>query len=369
MSHPDTGGSVVRYYCTAGNGMQRFLIGEVKEKLAAEDVCQTAGKVLFSSSAAIHRVSALKAAERLFLLLRSDAPLRLPSHTGPAKAAALLRSRLLGDVSQWAGAAVTWRRLQGELAARRTKEGRRGERERGDEESSRGTCGVEAPTLKRERDEEEEKEPERKRRCEEDDGGEEASAENMHHDEVKPSAEAPPPEPALSFRVSCKCTGSLSRCFGSQVNVSLSDDHFLLGFPLTRLPLANRSYMKTTGLRSTVAWAMASLAEIQPGSCVVDPMCGVGTILVEAAQEHEAACFLGLDLDDGQLQRANENVEFAELRDRMQLLRASCMRIPVTRSTIHEENQKENQQENQKENQQSKPETVTRRTIHQENRQ
>ena len=30
-----------------------------------------------------------------------------------------------------------------------------------------------------------------------------------------------------------------------------------------RLPLANRSYIKTTGLRSTVAWAMASLAQIQ----------------------------------------------------------------------------------------------------------
>lgn len=25
----------------------------------------------------------------------------------------------------------------------------------------------------------------------------------------------------------------------------------------------------------------------QPGSCVVDPMCGVGTILIEAAQDHE----------------------------------------------------------------------------------
>lgn len=48
-----------------------------------------------------------------------------------------------------------------------------------------------------------------------------------------------------------------------QVNVYLSDDHCLLGFPLTRLPLANRSYIKTTGLRSTVAWAMASLAQIQ----------------------------------------------------------------------------------------------------------
>lgn len=33
--------------------------------------------------------------------------------------------------------------------------------------------------------------------------------------------------------------------------------------PSFRLPLANRCYIKTTGLRSTVAWAMASLAQIQ----------------------------------------------------------------------------------------------------------
>jgi len=33
-------------------------------------------------------------------------------------------------------------------------------------------------------------------------------------------------------------------------------------FGVYRLPLANREYIKTAGLRSTVAWAMASLAEI-----------------------------------------------------------------------------------------------------------
>uniref|UniRef100_A0A3Q4GZZ2 THUMP domain-containing protein n=1 Tax=Neolamprologus brichardi TaxID=32507 RepID=A0A3Q4GZZ2_NEOBR len=48
-----------------------------------------------------------------------------------------------------------------------------------------------------------------------------------------------------------------------EINVHLSDDYCLLGIPLTRLPLANRSYIKTTGLRSTTAWAMASLAHIQ----------------------------------------------------------------------------------------------------------
>ena len=32
------GVNLIRYYCTAGNGMELFLIEEVKKKLAAEDV-------------------------------------------------------------------------------------------------------------------------------------------------------------------------------------------------------------------------------------------------------------------------------------------------------------------------------------------
>ena len=39
----------------------------------------------------------------------------------------------------------------------------------------------------------------------------------------------------------------------------------------------------------------------------------------------QAACFLGVDIDDGQLQKANENVEFAELGNRIHLLKASSM--------------------------------------------
>lgn len=112
-------GSVVRYYCTAGNGMEPFLVDEVKRKLAARDVHQIPGKVLFSSSTAIHRVCELKAAERLFLLLKQDSPVKVSTHSSPAKTASLLQSRLVGDGGQWLGAVMTWSRLQGELAASR----------------------------------------------------------------------------------------------------------------------------------------------------------------------------------------------------------------------------------------------------------
>ncbi|XP_038593885.1 THUMP domain-containing protein 2 [Micropterus salmoides] len=469
--------SLVRYYCTAGNGMEPFLIEEVQRKLAAEDVCQVPGKVLFSSSAAINKVSLqLKAAERLFLLLKRDSPVRLSVHTSPAKAASVLQSRLLGDKNEWTSAVMTWSRLQGELADRRTtvntpstalggrwkrEEGRRSEQqgeeeekcdvetrksteEQREEESGNGRQrsgeqnGAPTPVKKRKRDDEEaegrevaafdssseineedEKTSERERRREGEEereavmefsscrkrgkhgaisgtdfsGGDHAATGQDHTVEisrnrrmddlpkdfavenvenVKTTGERDRtllqpsrirPEPSLvpvSFRISCKCTGSLSRYFSTQevsrvigvglsrllgwkvdlknpqleVNVYLSDDHCLLGIPLTRLPLANRSYIKTTGLRSTVAWAMASLAPIQPGFCVVDPMCGVGTILIEAAHEHKDACFLGVDIDDGQLQKANENVEFAELENRIHLLKASSMALPLPSASI-----------------------------------
>ncbi|XP_073338175.1 THUMP domain-containing protein 2 [Pagrus major] len=433
MTEPSSEGGLVRYYCTAGNGMERFLMDEVKKKLTAEDVCQMPGKVLFSSSAGINRVSELKAAERLFLLLKQASPVCLSAHTSPAKAASVLQSRLLGDKNQWTSAVMTWSRLQGELADRRTtanapstvvevtvdrEEGRRSEKKEKCNEESRKSAGGEreesvngrqssgeqigAQMLekKRKRDDEEEEERRgaaRKSSSEKNVEKEKTSEKErtpgldlsvesssrimdgivedfavksleiekttrrgektqLQPSRIKPESSSVP----VSFRISCKCTGSLSRYFSSQevskvigvglsrqlgwktdlknpqleVNVYLSDDHCLMGIPLTRLPLANRSYIKTTGLRSTVAWAMTSLAQIQPGFCVVDPMCGVGTILIEAAQEHKAARFLGVDIDDGQLQKANENIAFAELGNRIHLLKASSMVLPLPSASV-----------------------------------
>uniref|UniRef100_A0A1A7YYI5 THUMP domain containing 2 n=2 Tax=Iconisemion striatum TaxID=60296 RepID=A0A1A7YYI5_9TELE len=397
----------VRYYCTAGNGMEAFLVDEVKRKLAAKDVHQIQGKVLFSSSAVIDRVSRLKAAERLFLLLKQDAPLRLPAHTSPARASHVLQSRLLGDRNQWTGAVRTWSRLQGELAANRNadkitakKARKETEEEKGVEEE--GKCLVECrkrtrelrvdeweskklrsdkQTNDKEKEEEAEvldlsgvneveeiKSPDTDRSREKDTNqscGTSHTAARLEHNvegcsRTMDELDTDTALENVSFRINCKCSGSLSRCLSAQeiskvlgaglsrllgwkadlknpqleINAFLSDDYILLGIPLTRSPLASRSYIKTTGLRSTIAWAMASLAQIQPGFLVVDPMCGVGTILIEAAQEHKAACFLGVDIDDGQLQKANENMTFAELGSRVHLLKASSMGLPLPSCSV-----------------------------------
>lgn len=45
----------------------------------------------------------------------------------------------------------------------------------------------------------------------------------------------------------------------------------------------------------------------------------------------KSACFLGVDIDDGQLQKADENVVFAELQSRVHLLKASSTGRKITR--------------------------------------
>lgn len=45
----------------------------------------------------------------------------------------------------------------------------------------------------------------------------------------------------------------------------------------------------------------------------------------DKACDLQDACFVGVDIDDGQLQRANHNVLFAHLGKSIQLLKASSM--------------------------------------------
>lgn len=57
-----------------------------------------------------------------------------------------------------------------------------------------------------------------------------------------------------------------------------------------RQPLSQRSYLSTHGLRSTVAWILGQLADIHPGHTVLDPMCGAGTIVIEASKANKVQC-------------------------------------------------------------------------------
>ncbi|XP_046885193.1 THUMP domain-containing protein 2 [Hypomesus transpacificus] len=372
MKKTATPSPAVQFYCTAGKGMESFLVEEVKIKLAAENVDQIPGKVFFSCPAEVKLVRDLKSAERLFLLMKRDIP--LPPYPHTAKTASQIQRRLVGDGKDWRSAVETWRHLQRELSSNcrtaSTVEPRR--KRKREEDENKGEEGEPDNVPKRTQRQTPDAETKLGMNDDWDCSGKDNVAgdcfegETFGSDRENTSGKscALTSDPAtfdpVTFRVSCRCSGGLSRHFSSQdlcrviglgltrqlgwrvdlknpeveMNVHLNDDHSVVGIPLLRLPLASRSYVRTTGLRSTIAWAIGFLANIQPGSTVVDPMCGVGTILVEAAHEHLDACFLGVDIEEKQLDKARENVEFAKLTHRIQLLRASSMELPLSGCSV-----------------------------------
>ncbi|XP_066538360.1 THUMP domain-containing protein 2 [Hoplias malabaricus] len=306
----------VRFYCTAGGGMEAFLLKEVKHKLGATEVEDIPGRVFFRTRSSLHEIMQLKSAERLFLLLRKAPPLSLPKN--PAKAVSIIQQSIVGSPDVWSHALCTWSAFQAEL---KVSEGR---------------------GQKRKRDEEEKEE------------------ENRRNEIVESGQLGGLCQDHPTFRVSCRCSGAIARYYNSQnlsriigaaisrelgwkadlrqptveVNVHLNDDHCVFGIPLLRHPLASRSYIKHTGLRSTIAWAMTSLCPLQETSVILDPMCGVGTILLEAAQECPNAVFIGMDSEVDQLQKAAENVDCACLGSRILLVKSSCMAIPLQAGSV-----------------------------------
>eukprot|EP00118_Oscarella_pearsei_P013321 m.105602 g.105602 ORF g.105602 m.105602 type:complete len:380 (+) comp37230_c0_seq20:111-1250(+) len=270
-----------RFFCTAGNGMEAFLRDDIIERISGSDVEMVQGKVYFSTASSRERLLNIKAAERLFAFVLKD------KYEGSFED--LIDACFLSN-EVWMEAFHTWKSMQMNAD---------GQKESGCVSASKRTktgSGME-------------------------EGSSEASQ-------------------CFSFRVSCKCAGRRGRkispqVFGSrlgvamtkkfgwksdlrnpsfEVSVHLNDDGLVIGIPVTKIPLSNRSYLKTaSGLRSTTAWALAKLADIEAGQVVLDPMCGAGTILIEAAVEWKDVRYIGCDFSQCQLDIAASNAKSAEL--------------------------------------------------------
>ncbi|NWH78645.1 THUM2 protein, partial [Piaya cayana] len=345
-----------RFFCTAGRGLEPFLEREVRARLGASEVVSVPGKVFFSTEAKLDELRELRSGERLFLRLHKQPPLTVSREKG--KMLHEIKSLVTEEPKSWLDVISTWRNLCGcegkkdvfqenGLPLKRKSEEETNivtKRQKAEEVRECEECQAE--------DGESYMVPERKsdQNC-----GTERQA--SLEDPSKSCKEEPvaSEEFGFSFRVSCRCSGAIAKILTSQeigrtigialmkqfgwradlrnpdleIFVHLNDIHSVVGVPLFRLPLANRQYIKTAGLRSTVAWAMASLAEIRAGAFVLDPMCGLGTILLEAAKEWPEACYWGADLHDSQLEGADENIRTAGLMDKIELLRASVKALPL----------------------------------------
>ncbi|NXI01598.1 THUM2 protein, partial [Pachycephala philippinensis] len=348
-----------RFFCTAGRGLEPFLAREVRARLGATEVDCVSGKVFFRAAAGPGELRKLRSGERLFLLLKKHSPLPVSGNKG--KMLHEIKSLVIEEPKYWLDIISVWRKLHGhkEKTDDVSQENPWALKRKSEEETNTAS--------KRQKTEQvravvyEECQVEAGERCvaPERMSGQECWIESKTSSEFpsKGSGENPTAneKPSFSFRVSCRCSGAVAKILTSQeigraigialvklcgwradlrdpdieIFVHLNDIHSVVGIPLFRLPLANREYIKTAGLRSTVAWAMASLAEINAGALVLDPMCGLGTILLEAAKEWPEACYWGADISDSQLEGADGNIRTAGLMDKIELLKASVKALPL----------------------------------------
>jgi tRNA (guanine6-N2)-methyltransferase len=117
------------------------------------------------------------------------------------------------------------------------------------------------------------------------------------------------------------------------LRVFIEHDSAYVGLRLARDPLHRRPYKQQHvpgSLKPTVAAALLTLARITPGMRLLDPCCGAGTILVEAAPVEAFA--LGGDNDPGALTAAQINSRAAGIV--VQLQRWDARVLPVADSSI-----------------------------------
>nr|XP_056709372.1 THUMP domain-containing protein 2 [Euleptes europaea] len=357
------GGISARYFCTAGRGMEPFLLREVQARLGATQVEYVSGKVFFATNAELRTLKKLKSAERLFLLLKKYPPLSVSKNKG--RVIRDIQKLVNEDSRIWLDIVTVWKSLHGQevkeknvsqeypnLQKRKSEEEGSTNNKRQKREKLLATISAESQIEDQERGDMSETDTDNVlsegKLCLE------KAWESIQEKCVEGSS-------SFSFRVSCRCSGAPAKVFPAQIVgriigialmkhfgwkadlrnpdieifVHLNDDYSVIGIPVFRLPLASRAYIKTAGLRSTVAWAMASFAEIQTGDFVLDPTCGLGTVLLEAATEWPDAHYLGTDISDSQLQGAYSNIRAAGLVGKIDLLKASATGLPLSPKSIN----------------------------------
>lgn len=131
--------------------------------------------------------------------------------------------------------------------------------------------------------------------------------------------------------------GVALRGFDLEVVLHVNDEMLFVSLPLLERSDAKQANFRMPGLTQPVAWAMARTADINPGDQVLDPMCGSGIILLEAAQSWSSAQYLGFDTDPNQICRAAENLSGLTVRTRRSigLGLGDATRLPVATASCN----------------------------------
>ncbi|XP_051630720.1 THUMP domain-containing protein 2 isoform X2 [Manacus candei] len=301
-----------RYFCTAGRGLEPFLAREVRARLGATEVDCVSGKVFFSAAAGLGELRKLRSGERLFLLLKKHSPLAVSGNKG--KMLHEIKSLVIEEPRYWLDIISVWRNLHGH-------------------EGKKGDVAQENPLALKRKSEEETNTASKRQKTEQErdvvseecqvEAGERCVVpERISDQECRTESSASSEDPSkdsgenctaneqlsFSFRVSCRCSGAIAKILTSQ------EIGRAIGIAL----------MKQCGWRADLRDP-----DLEAGAFVLDPMCGLGTILLEAAKEWPEACYWGADISDSQLEGADVNIRTAGLMDKIELLKASVKALPL----------------------------------------
>nr|XP_020832648.1 THUMP domain-containing protein 2 isoform X3 [Phascolarctos cinereus] len=275
-----------RYFCTVGRGLEPFLMREIRARLAVTQVEYVSGKVFFTTNSGLTMLKQLKSAERLFLLLKRQPPLIISSRS-KGKVFNEIQRLVTGDPMCWVRAVSIWRSLELEEnlppevakpSKRKTGENENIVTKKLKIEQTLAMPGDAECQLEKQNSD---KMEEHKDLTTEKENFQEEKSENDGEKEVEHH------QGKLTFRVSCRCSGTIAKTFTTEV-----------------------------------------------GAVVLDPMCGLGTILLEAAKEWPNASYLGADVSDSQLLGAFDNLKSAGLMDRIELFKFCVTELPLLSQSV-----------------------------------
>jgi len=123
-----------------------------------------------------------------------------------------------------------------------------------------------------------------------------------------------------SHEVQAVVGGALQEKYNQPVSLKEYDCHIRLdiiaSFALLGIQHTPEKYQKRfqvahyhrAGIKASVAYAMSRLADIKPGTTILDPFCGAGTIPMEVAALHQDSVkILGSDLYEDVIENARKN--------------------------------------------------------------
>lgn len=116
------------------------------------------------------------------------------------------------------------------------------------------------------------------------------------------------------------------------IHVNIYEDVCFLGIPLHKKSLSKRfqrQFQPRIAIKASIAYALLQSGKVEPSkdSAILDPFCGSGTILFEAAHYNSKISLYGSDIDPYIVEGAQRNIKGLGLTKSIQILQGDAREL------------------------------------------